>query len=510
MRSRAVLFLALLSGGMSVTSVSWAAPKLTQTLRVQTARASYGQPKLIRDAEGNPFLVELSEIPSDPKNLELAALDSTGATIAQVELSKPQGQNEFRSIESASFNSRGEIVAITMLYRDGNGVGELAATNLNRQISVQLAASEGAVVLDQISYGGRELLAVSQDLGEEGNLSPVSIHLVDADTGEIVRAAHLDYPISGKFGVDSAGSLKLLLFGYELFAVMDFASGQVDNLAPPRQQPSIYPVELDLSFGSFLQFDEGQGTTLYDLSSLFGSYLRPFRSYPKGTAFVGSPKPWAAVVPRTVNGQAVISIESIQTGDPIGVYSQNTYPGSSVAAIHESVGSTIAVISQAVDPDSYEPGTILTYLDLTSGQVLRTRTVPKDQLTTELVDVIPGELLAVERVNHFTEGSELEVVDLFSNSVISSSNQVFLIGPSFHTEQGTLLGLTGQDSSGVCVTELIQLSAQTCISDPLVRGAVEYGYAPFEVDTGRILLPLLGPANGLNYPSFGYVEFKVE
>jgi hypothetical protein len=455
--------------------------------------------------------VELAELPNDAEHLELAAIAASGARIA-MQVAKPQGQGEFLSVEDVYWNSRSELIAITRVYSNGNGVGLLAANNLTRQSLAPLSTGEGSEVIDHISFGGRELISVQESLPHpEGTTDPVQLKLVNADTGEPVRLKNLDYPVSGKFGTNRAGELKILLLGYELFGVLDAFTGDFQQLVPPRQQPSDYPAILELASGTYVEFSTPSGVILYDIPALFEGLLKPVRAYPAGTEFVGGKKPWAAVAKRSLNGKPIVSIENVATRRVIGAFAESAFPYAHVGDVVVHGGGAVAVLSAPFNPNSYVQGTILNYLELPSGKVLRSRTSKEIQLLTELKELSPGKLVGIERLNQYElQPSGVTVADLFAGSVLSQSDQVYLVGPTFQTARGELLGVTGKEGTGICVADLLELSQATCISDPLVTGAIEYGYGPFETGTGTLILPLLGSKQGFNFPSFGYVEYQVQ
>jgi hypothetical protein len=460
--------------------------------------------KWIKDAAGNDVMVKIHEVPDNPTALAISAYGVKGNEIARCEVYWPEGHQAFLNLVDVSLNVSGDVVAITNRYTGTSTDGHLWSDNLTKKTSVELInLGQSSYYYDRIRFRGKNLVAVGGNLGIGANgTSPSLIRVVNEDTGEVEAEKILDFPTSGMFGVDSSGRLKLLLTGYELFGVLDTASLQYTELFPPRQQPSYYPSIKELEIGKVVSFVQEGKMLLLDPQALINGRISTVRVFPDSTSIIGDKhQRYAAIV-----NKDQIEIQNISSGSRLGSFPDAFANRTEILQTIESGDQRIALTRRTRRPDSFRPGTVLNYIDLNSGKVIRSLTVDS-QSTGQMIEKVPGTVLTVETAS-FQNG--ITVVDLSTNRTLSQSDSFHLLSSPFRANSGDLVGINIKDEDRVCVADLLDLSLDTCLQDPLVSAAVQYGYAPFEIAPGKITLPLLKQSSQYNYNQLGLVKFEVQ
>jgi hypothetical protein len=484
------------------------APKLTPIRRIQTVQSYAGMPKMIRDSAGLEVLVQLQEVPGRTDILQLVAINEQGQTVAGMDVSHPK-PGEGILIDDVAVNAAGEIVAIVEFGDVKDFKPELYSDNLTKKTSMRLLdVGKFPRFESRLRVNGQNLALVTADLDAgPNNTHPQMVRIVDEDRGDVIGQKILDNAVTGKLGLDKQGRLKALLTGYEIFGVLDVASGAYVDLAPPRVQPSVYPGEVNLITGRFITLQDKNQLDLLDPADLLNGQYRPVQSLPPGTGFIGG-EPATIAVERTGNQ---ILLVDLKTGQPLGPALSSLPAGRDEDRVEDLIQTpqvTIAVLSHLKVPNSFMPGTVLTYVNVKTGRVLRTNSVDKYTMTAQLMDLGGGRIGSLE-ITDAVGNPSYQTVDIGNNTVLNSSAGG-LIGKAFPSGTGRMVALQAGGNNQLCVVDLLDNQAVTCVQDALIKPAVKFGYTPFGVSPAKMQVPLLGTEVSLHFPSLGYAEFRVD
>ncbi|MGZ3694786.1 MAG: hypothetical protein ACXWQO_11425, partial [Bdellovibrionota bacterium] len=482
--TKSILALALLTGSGLAHA---AAPQVKVIDRVETPVA-FGRPVLINEKDGSKTLVQLETLADDKFNLRLVARGAGGKVLLETKAGKP-ATGEQLYINEAKRNQAGDLVVITYYNRNTATSGRIYSDNLTTKKSAMLAEGSFPTLVDRIRVGNQNLALVSTYLGHgPGDTRPELLRVLDEDDGKVISQTVLDFGISGKFGLNSKGEVKILATGYELFGLIDAASGKFTALLPERRQPSQYPAYLHLATGDFLSLNDANEMHLLDIPSLFEGNISVVKRFAAGTTFLGGDAP-NLVLERNAEG---ILVSDLVSGKALGPVIPSPNRGRSERSIGSIVSTPlglVALVYEAKVPNSYMPGTILTYVELATGKVLRRIDHDNYQLFGQAV-VVNGRILSLETVNDFqAEGYQL--VDVVSGKVLQSGDHL-LPSKVIQTASGHILALKANAQKQVCVFDLEIPSDATCLSDPLLQAdGLKYGYEPREIGetVGKLVLP---------------------
>lgn len=484
-------------------------PKLTLMHRVQTDPSTGGDPVIVKDKSGRKILVQLQEVPGNNRIDRLVAIDENGKTVASEDVDKP-GVGEGLLIARVDQNASGDIVVITQFGDTSHYHYSLYSDNLTKGTAALLAdTGKFASFESRIQLNGRNLALVTADMDPgPNNTRPEEIRVVDEDTGAVIQETVVDNGVAGRLALDSHGNLKALLTGYELFGVLDVASGTFTNILPPRTQPSIFPNDLKLVTGTFIQFTDSQEVQLLSQADLVEGKLRPVAKFPVGTAFTGGDPARFAVEP-LANGMLIVDLT---TGKPAGPVIKVPNPGlgraeSMVEDIIETPSGVVALLSRLKVPNSFLPGTVLTYVKVATGEILRETSLDKESLTGQLI-MLNGRLSSLEVQHHSLKPEHVDLIDIGTNKSIAGRDSKVL-GPAFPSTSGRMVAASVMGDQ-TCVFNIQDSTGETCVQDPLVNSGAQYGYPLFATSPGDLQVPLLGQISGFRYPELGYAEFRVD
>jgi hypothetical protein len=248
-----------------VAGVAQAAPiNLQMVDRVKSNVASIVMPQFIHEKDGSKTLVQVEDR-GDQYNLLLVAYGKSGAVLAQTEVRRAEaGENLF--LNEASRNASNELMAVLFYSRDTATEGHVESINISKGTGIRVASGEFPDVVGRIMTGGKHLVLAKTDLdhGPHGSY-PELLRVLDEDTGDVVSQTILDNGVAVYVGLNNKGKPTALVYGYELFGVIDMLTGKYKELAPPRQQPSNFPGLISTPIGDLLEFSDSNTTRLLDI-----------------------------------------------------------------------------------------------------------------------------------------------------------------------------------------------------------------------------------------------------
>jgi hypothetical protein len=481
-----------------ISQIAWAtpAPQLTVINRVQTPAAYQGIYKLVRDKGGAPLYV-LAEQMAD-HSIQLEVRDHNNTIVQAMPIAPATAGGTLRLLRT-DVTANGDIV-LALWDGNVNGAGvKLISDNITQKRSTVLATAAMFPQLnDRIIVNGRNLVLVSID-GPTSN-DPSTVKVIDEDTGAVISQVTVSNPVSGRLGLDKMGNLKALMTGYELFGLIDVKSSTYTDLIPPRQQPSQYPGDLELVTGKFITLSDGKTQQLLKLDDLINGQIKPVITLP-ATAQILQNGQYIAV-----SDSQSTTITDVKTMKAIAKIAKGKPAG--VDDLIMTKNGLIVAMGQAADPMSYMPGSILTYINAKSGQVLRTMTDRRRQYQTQLAQTQYGDVVAIES-DRLVGRAQYNIVDVTDDSLISSGNEAILGGPVL-SGSGELVAVKAQENQPICVFNVLDESAQSCVTDSQVNSLVLYGYEPLAVRPGLLELPLMGPVSNLSAPVIGYIDLHID
>jgi hypothetical protein len=136
-------------------------------------------------------------------------------------------------------------------------------------------------------------------------------------------------------------------------------------------------------------------------------------------------------------------------------------------------------------PSSYMRGSMLTYFDLASGKILRTRRQREFDLSVQLMKDEQGRVIAIEK-NMYGQDVDTLIIDLMKDLVLTTiknaSHQIFM-----QTSRSRIVMVHDEKKSRVCLAYVDSLKDETCINDTMITRDTIYGIT---ASKARLVVPL--------------------
>lgn len=450
-----------------------AAPVLKAGARIQTDSALITRTVSATGAHGERLVIGVERNVNDKNNDRLVARDENGSKVADIAIYKAQSETRV-DVLSAHINVKGELVAITEVTQEGfSGGSRLFADNMKTGFSTNLTqVAPYPSVQSQIRFQGRDLIALSFDLGNgAGDTRPTLIRVMDEANGAVLKDIVLQNATTSTLEVDEQGKLKLLSIGYNIFDLIDVETGAITELLPNRTKPTAVPTPTKLSIGDTLLVADHGVTTIYDKNEFVNGREKILRTY--RTTEVEFRDDGAKAILLTKSAIRVVDVKSNrQIGKTLPRNPAKVAPGvggrgqGALVGLRIEGSQAVAIISQAIQPNSYMPGTVLTYFDLASGKVLRTRRLEMYQLNPVLVANEQGHIVSIEH-SFYQRDEKIQIVDVVPNKVLA---EVPNESPSliFVAASGKIVLAHARADGAVALAYVDSLSDETVVQDPMI------------------------------------------
>lgn len=501
----------LLSALMVSTSVAAAAAPTIQVVgRAETTPVVFGETKMIKDKNGQDLMVGIFEN-TNKQFLNIDAVSPSGMHVYSTTVFHP-GPGKRLDLRDVSFNDSGELVAL-VVNADQNGIaGQMISENLSTGArAVITEVGQTPQVLGRVRVNGKDLVAATVSLGHgPGDTYPELVRVVEETTGKVVQQVMLDqFVIYGHVGLDSHGKMKVVLAG-KFLKLLDAESGSLIDLVPAV--PDAYTGQVQTVLGKIITLTSKAAKKIHLLrpADLIEGVVRPVASYPEKTEFAGGEPASVAVIPLH-NGNE-IQIVDLASGRPLGGKISKHEKDSGAMGVEQILINnkgvpSVALVSEVVNPMTFQLGTLLRYIELRTGKVLRVAVNRKEQMFGEIRELANGNLIGVERTRFVK--THVTVANLTTGQIERDGDDQ-LIGLTFvSSASGELLALHEGANKQVCVETLTGALEETCVSDPLVVPAVKHGYKPFSTSTDLVRLPLLKPGSSF-FTEMGFIDLQVK
>jgi len=481
----------LISMFVSQLALAQTAPKLTVLNRVQTGQAYGGIAELLHDKSGAPLYVIAEQLPD--KSLQLEVRDHNNAIVQSMPLAPPPAGDSLRPIRTDLLDN-GDIV-MTMWVGDPNGNGaHLVSNNITQKRATELSNSGSfPQLMDRLTLNGRTLVLVSID--GPSSSDPETVKVIDEATGAAIAQLTVPSAYSGHLGVDKNGDLKAVIAGSQLFSLIDVKTSTATDLPHTSSQSA---GDLELVTGKFMSLTDGKTQQVLKVSDLINNQVKP-------------------VMTISQNAQILKHGQFIADGDKTSTTITDVTTGKVIAKVAkgqarvddfvQTANGVIVVMGEIANPNSYMPGTILTYINAKTGKVLRTMKDGLRQYAAHLNQA--GDTVVALEVDRMAGLSQYNVVDVGNDSVITSGHGAILGGPVV-SGSGQLVAVEATENGPVCVFNVLDPSLETCVNDPQVSGNALFGYKPLAVRPGRLELPLMGPMNQFSAPVLGFIDLHID
>jgi hypothetical protein len=505
--------LAIFSVGSSGSAMT-NAPTVTVLNRVEVGPAVFGASKLIKDKAGHGIYISIQKMAGSPQIQKLSAVDETGKVVAEDSIWASELPDRLQSIRDAGYNSRDELVVILGKGSNVSGDSALTSQNLTKKTSVPLITTGRFPQFGgRLTVKGHVVVVVTADLDARTNVSdPSIVRVIDEDTGKVVGQSIVDFGVQAELGLASDGKLKTLIYGNELFGIIDVASGKYTELLKPSQAPHVYPGTLELSTGKFVTISNEKTQKLYDRKDLFDGVLREIREFAISTQFLASKGASAPdyAIERTETSLHIVNIKTGVAEGPAIPKGMTGRKDAGVVGLIKTPQGLITLVVSSYLPNSYMRGAMLDYIEVKTGKLLRHAQSTQDELRATMLLGSTGHVLTLEKVPSFSyqPGPHFVLVDLTSGQQLASGT-TDLMGTASLSTSGRVFALAPKGDQ-VCALDLVDGSADACIADAKVIGDIVYGYEPFSIDGAVVTLPLLQRVGPNSIATLGYATLRVD
>jgi hypothetical protein len=517
-----------------VVEVSMAAgPTLNRVSAVRTG-ALTDQPIEVESATGQMFLVSLVGSAASSGHFTLQ-VHGEGGRLPSLGGPLPLNNPRRRAgLVTAYFDRSERLFAVIQTHIEG-GQSELLLQQVTRNnvspittaLSPQVLATgfRALEFLGRTSTNSRGLLAITQTNFGSGDFYDRRVKIVDESTGATVSLAASSMGGTLELYKTATGSAKVLSTGPEGFKVMDVASGVVMDVLGRADSHALFDLQTPNGPERAVISTTGARVEMRKIVDVLQNIYSPAVALPSGTkpntsalfsvgqrfGFTINEENTVARIVDLLNGQLV--------GVPLVVPSHGGLPSQenfhSVSHVFEDRGQLVAVLDRPTQPRSFFNGNTLTYMNVSTGQVLRTREEINARILPTIFIARDGRTLVVEREQYFwSEGGGVRIVDALSNQLVVNHGDLEAMSFPFLSESGENILLTVQVNPNfpdgiVCVLSL-ESAERSCISDPSVSGLVRYHQGMITVRDGLISLPLIHvQAGGLGYIS-GVARYHIK
>ena len=520
----------VLSGTIAVSlqadATTVPAPIVSLKSQIITNQVIAFQPLYLKDSQTGEelLLAQHSRDVFGLRRMTIALYDTQGHERLNQSLATLTDPEAYSWISNARFNDSGDLIILhTISQRGPNGITSVTSHNLTKKTAVLLhSKTERASILGRVIERNRSLVAIENERSELFKQWDRKVDVVDEESGLIVRTLALADFERVRFGAGRDGRAKILVTGFEPkdWKSVDVASGVERAIQISAEEARGQTGDTKTILGDTLDLRSDSDLTLVDRAALFDGEIVRLKVFPVKSQFLGA-EPYALVAEKTDRDLVIRDLKTnLQIGQTLPV--TPAFPSRPagtmllnglgyVESLLLTANNKIVVIEEPVTPNSYMPGSVLSYFNLETGKLLRRQRLELYKLAADLVEDEQGHVLTVERdiYNSHRKRATNLVVDLTAHQVLRKIDTDKINFYVMKSKSGRAVQASRNEQGQMCFADLKVPTAQTCVGLPTVAliGGLLNGEKQ-STDPSTIRSGVL-PVNDNYSTERGWAEFSV-